>query len=487
MRIQPHAQGNLVEEARALLASYGLDDLKGQGFFREAYTYSYVFQYPPSVALHAIQLDSVLENYDPVKTRQMKTGLYVHIPYCTGSCIYCYFTRYPNTSSIIPTSEYLALIKKEIALGKNRKYLDDVSISTIAFGGGTPTFLSADQIRDILDYIGTSLSVTNKAEISFEASPETIQNGNRGVLQAMLQSGVNRISLGIQAFNQHLLDFLGRRHDVSMAIKAISAIRDAGCDNLNIDLMYGLPGQSLQDWESTLCTSTDLLPESISLYRLRIKPGQHTRLLLDVSLPTEESCMLMYVMAVLHLVRHGYIQAASHLFVRDARYIQRHVTEKQGVEECNLIGLGVSAYSYFNSCFYWSDFSLEGYARHIQANLCPVGVGAALSIEEQQRKVMVLGMHEYRGISRSSFGKRFHRYPEELFALEISRLTTLGLLSVSEASICPTDLGYLFADELCTEFYSDAVKTTIAAKAVHRYGINYIGNPEETPSDENRR
>lgn len=468
----------LIRNSIRMLSSFDLETLKSNGFYREAKTYSYVFQYPPSTSLSALSEDQIVFLI-PENVIKRKLGLYVHIPYCTGSCTYCYFAQFSKSVAPIEISEYLSLVKDEIDLTIQQLFLKDTEVTSIAFGGGTPTCMSIKETKNILPWIYGKFKHQPDIEVSFEASPETITGENSEYLCDLFLLNVNRISIGIQSFEDNLLKSLKRRHNSVIAINAITGARHAGFSNINIDLMYGLPEQTLLDWEATLCKTTELAPESISLYRLRIHPDSQLATIKKNIYPDEEMILVMYMMSVLHFINFGYIQASSHLFVLEEKYIQKHVTEKQGINDHELLGVGLSAYSYINKYFYWNHFSIADYKLSIESKKRPVAIGIKLSEEEQQRKAMVLGMHEYRGVNRHHFKQRFSVFPEDLFKSELDRLIALGLIDMSEDKISLMPKGLLFADEICTEFYSPEVKKKIAQKGAHRYGINYVGKDYE--------
>ena len=470
----------LMEGAASILDKLPMDNLRENGFYKNALEYSYVFQYPPPATLDSIEAEKIWYCTPPAiqTTKCRKIGLYIHIPYCTGTCTYCYFSRYSQYEAPVPESEYIELLKQELRLILANPHMEHNSITTIAFGGGTPTCFSDKQISDIFSFVRSSLNIEDNIEISFESSPETISGKHKSKLENLLSLGVNRLSIGIQSFQDDLLSSLHRRHNAHVGEVAILEAKESGFKNINIDIIYGLPKQTLTHWEHTLNTVARLRPESISVYRLRVHPKGYLAQFNNKEFPDDRTSMLMYIMAVECFREAGYLQVASHNFVLAGAFIQKHVTEKQGVEDFELLGLGVSAYSYMNHNYYWNNCSILAYRDQIQAEQLPVWIGRELSIEEQMRKAMVLGMHEYKGINIPAFEKRFKRSPYELFGDAIKRLVDLGLLSVSSESISPTYTGLIFADEICPYFYSKEVQKLIYSKGLHRYGISYIGDSD---------
>jgi oxygen-independent coproporphyrinogen-3 oxidase len=476
-----HAQGKstaLINRALEWLDAMNLEELHGNGYSRDTQSYAYVFQYPPTVALKEIGYEQLLDTIAHEKINDNKTnalGLYLHIPYCTGTCSYCYFTRYSGNASPIGVNEYLKLLIDDIEISKSSLYLENSVVTSIAFGGGTPTYMDGKDTTKLMSYIYSNFKCKNELEVSFEASPETITQDRNYLLSVLMGLGVNRLSIGIQSFNDSQLKLLNRRHDSKMAENAVVEARKAGFSNINLDLMYGLPGQSLLNWEQTLFKTTEVNPQSISLYRLRIHPEGKLANIKKQDFLDEYLFSLMYMMAVVHFTNNGYLQISSHVFVQSVDHIQKHVTEKQGINNCSLLGIGVSSYSYIRKCFFWKKFSMQDYREQIQNGKFPSSIGILLSDEEEKRKVMVLGLQEYKGVNREKYKEKFNEYPEVLFGEILKKLLDLKMIANENNHYCLTLRGYLFSDEICTDFYSKTVKDAIIATGVHRYGMNYIG------------
>lgn len=467
----------LVEKAGIILESIPLDTLSLHGFIKDKFEYSYVFQYPPPISLVPFKETDIFEYRvnEPYQSLS-KMGLYVHIPYCTGTCSFCYFSRYSQNNAPISIKEYINLIKNEINIYTSSRYkISKNIITSIAFGGGTPTCLNKDQLRDLTSYLNNSFNISDEVEFSVESSPETI-GYQVDKLDLLLKLKVNRLSIGVQSFEDDLLQSCRRRHNSALAKNAVINAHMVGFKNVNIDLIYGLPNQTLKHWEHTLNVVADINPESVSIYRLRVHP---TYRLNNDKYPKEINNLMMYVMAVEYFKSMGYLQVASHNFVRSKKYIQKHVSEKQGIEEFELLGIGLSAYSYINSCHYWNYCSFKSYCNSLRINQLPIWIGSYLSLEERQRKAMVLGMHEYRGVKINEFKKGFKKVPSEIYKSVIEKLVKLDLLSINNIYIEPTYTGMIFADEICTQFYSKNVIKRIQRKNnANRYGVSYIGLDE---------
>ncbi|MBK9604425.1 MAG: radical SAM family heme chaperone HemW [Anaerolineales bacterium] len=194
------------------------------------------------------------------------TSIYIHIPFCKHRCAYCDFNTYAGQEDSIPA--YVQALINEIEFVGHRT--EQMNVHTVFFGGGTPSLLSAPQFDSILRALRSAFTFTADAEISIEANPGTISPEK---LNAIRKSGINRISFGVQSANTEELRMLERIHDFFTVIEAVSTARKAGFDNLNLDLIYGLPEQTLASWQTTLQRIVDLHPEHISAYALTLEHG----------------------------------------------------------------------------------------------------------------------------------------------------------------------------------------------------------------------
>ncbi len=190
-------------------------------------------------------------------------GIYIHIPFCKQACHYCDFHFSTNTSR---QAQLLQAIGNELLIQKN--YLGEEKINTLYFGGGTPSILSTDEVNNIFDIIFGNFDVAPSAEITLEANPDDLVSEK---LVAFKKIGINRLSIGIQSFDDAVLKFLNRAHDSRLATSSFQDARDVGFENISIDLMYALPGQDLKDWKKNIDRALSLGPNHISAYSLTIE------------------------------------------------------------------------------------------------------------------------------------------------------------------------------------------------------------------------
>ena len=245
-------------------------------------------------------------------------GIYVHVPFCRSKCQYCDFYSLANKDDKVMDgylSAICAHIKESGALAPGYK------VDTIYFGGGTPSFFGADGLATILTCIRRNFDVDNNAEITFEANPDSVSDK---MLSRLRAEGFNRVSLGIQTDNDELLKKLGRPHTYAQAVSTFHRIRKAGYRNISVDLMYGLPGQTLRDWQNTLENVLTLNPEHISCYGLKLEPGTPMYEYRDYSKhPDDDAQADMYLAGIEILKSHGFRQYEISNFARKGLY-SRH-------------------------------------------------------------------------------------------------------------------------------------------------------------------
>ena len=230
-------------------------------------------------------------------------ALYLHIPFCRTKCPYCDFNTYAGIQSLLPS--YLEALQTEVSLWGQG--LGAPEVGSVFLGGGTPSLLQPGQMGRLLGVIRDAFRVREDAEVSAEVNPDDVTADR---IEGFLASGVNRVSMGVQSLDRGLLEVLGRRHDDQGAIRAFRAIREAGCSNASVDLMYGLPHQTLEQWDSTLQGVLDLAPDHVSAYCLTLEEGtplEHRVRLGLVPEPDPDLAAEMYASAEEHLGSAGFV------------------------------------------------------------------------------------------------------------------------------------------------------------------------------------
>src|SRR4051812_8743224 len=231
-------------------------------------------------------------------------GLYIHIPFCERKCPYCDFNTYAGLE--MHFQELVAALAGEMA--RWREPMRQRMVSTIFIGGGTPTVLEEAQLAQIFAAVDANFRLAETCEITCEANPGTV---DRAKFAALRRLGVNRLSMGVQSFQPPELSFLGRIHDVSDVYRAYSAARAAGFTNINLDFIFGLPHQAMDDWENTLDQALQLAPEHLSLYSLIVEPNtplHHWVQVGQVDAPDDDLAADLYELAMGKLAEAGYVQ-----------------------------------------------------------------------------------------------------------------------------------------------------------------------------------
>jgi oxygen-independent coproporphyrinogen-3 oxidase len=370
-------------------------------------------------------------------------ALYVHMPFCRRKCSYCSFVSYQNREADI--SAYIEALKREMAVRiAGRK------LSTIYFGGGTPTLLSSDQVTDVLSTIHRLCIVDGEAEITMEANPGTVTMPYLGELKKM---GINRLSLGVQSLNSSELDMLSRIHSAAEAREAVYMARDAGFRNLNIDLIYGLPGQSSTDWQHTLDETVKLNPEHLSLYPLTLEGDEPMSLAIERGeLPSIDADIAAanYELAEDVLAAHDYQHYEISNWAKEGYKCRHNLVYWQ---QLPYIGVGVAAHSYLGGHRLANTRDLDAYINAFKDKRFPaLEMDEEISSELQCSEAVILGLRLEQGIDMEAIRNRFNIDLLSRFAQQVSTLTSLGLLECGDRHLRLTRRGRLLGNEVFWQF-----------------------------------
>lgn len=368
-----------------------------------------------------------------------KAGLYIHVPFCLSKCAYCSFYSIESIS-LIP--DYLAALQKEIKFyGKYFRSFD-----TIYIGGGSPSLLSCDQLAGIISAIHKTFQITADAEITLEANPGDI---SVEYLKGFKKVGINRLNIGIQSFNDNLLKFLGRRHSGKEAIAAIVAARQAGFDNLGIDLIYGVHGSGLKSWENTLQKAVCFSPEHISCYQLSLdeKTPLYKRYIAEKFRRLTENQELKFFLTTSELLEdsgYGHYEVSN--FARAEQFQSRH--NKKYWQHVPYLGLGPGAHSFLNQKRWWNKSSVSNYIAELAEGKMPLDSSETLSMDQMQLEALFLGLRTKAGVDLKLYQKK---YGMDLLAEKkavIEELLENGLVKLEQGFLIPTLYGLAVADSL---------------------------------------
>lgn len=333
-------------------------------------------------------------------------GIYVHIPFCKSRCIYCDFF---STTSLTERDKYVTAIKKELVLRIDYLPLN-TEIETIYFGGGTPSMLRAEQLCDVLNHIKQNYNVTENAEISIEGNPDDLCID---FLESIKKGGFNRLSMGVQTFNDKRLKFLCRRHTADIAKKSVENARKVGFDNISIDLMYGFPEESLADWISDIEQALLLSPEHISAYSLMYEEGTQLYKMLEsgrIVEIDEDVSVKMYNMLIERLQSSGYEHYEISNWGKKGMHSRHNSSYWEGIP---YLGVGAGAHSFDGNSRQWNPNSLEEYIAGIVSNN-PIFEKEELTPNQRYNEMVMTGLRTAKGIDlkrlETLFGKHRLEY-----------------------------------------------------------------------------
>lgn len=375
-------------------------------------------------------------------------GIYIHIPFCARKCYYCDFISFANKEKEI--DRYCNSLIKEIQHESKKINKQDVA-TTIYIGGGTPSFVDAKYITEIIETIRNNYMVEKNAEITIEVNPGTADENK---LKEYKKCGVNRLSIGLQSTQNELLKQIGRIHTYEEFLNCYNLARKIGFNNINVDLMLGLPNQSLQDIEESLNKVIKLNPDHISLYSLIIEKNTPIEKMLQdgaLNMPPEELERQMYWKTKDILEKNSYIHYEISNFAKKG-YESKH--NSNCWKQKDYLGFGVAAHSYYESKRYCNTNLIEEYCKNIENNnygknriVCEIQ-----SHEERQKEYILLGLRMINGVDIQEFKNKFVDNPIYIFHNELEKLVNLNLVEIDLNQIKLTKKGLDFANLVWEEF-----------------------------------
>jgi oxygen-independent coproporphyrinogen III oxidase len=320
----------------------------------------------------------------------MADYLYIHIPFCVKKCIYCDFFSVSYDESTVKA--YVDALCKELFFKKH----PGGSLRTVYFGGGTPTLLPAASCNILFGYLRDNFPLSPDAEITVEANPGTIDESK---IETLLSLGVNRLSVGVQSFNDNELATLGRIHSSDEALKSIASIKKAGLKNFSIDLMYGIPGQTTESWRESLTKAVELSPTHISAYELTPEESTPLSLLITsgkIRMLNEELILSMYNLAIDCLAGYGYEHYEISNFALPGYQCKHNLNYWNRGE---YTGLGAGAHSFDKGIRSKNIANIKSYVENLKKGKFPETESAALLPEEISKESIFLGLRKTEGIN----------------------------------------------------------------------------------------
>jgi putative oxygen-independent coproporphyrinogen III oxidase len=369
-------------------------------------------------------------------------GLYVHVPFCKTKCPYCDFYSIVASAgadtATIPA--WLDAIFREIDLYSGTFPPFD----TLYIGGGTPSLLSEQEIASLTERLRASFDFATDTEVTIEANPDDI---DASLLATYREVGINRLSLGVQSFDDAELRFLRRRHDAAGAARALSLTRDAGFANVGIDLIYGFHGQSIASWKRTLEHALEFAPEHLSCYQMTIEPSTEFGRMLETGTITaaDEASQKRFFMATSEMLRaHGYLHYEISNFARGEEFISRH--NHKYWRHVPYLGLGPSAHSFQDGTRWWNVRSVHDYCEALSAGKSPTESRETLTADELALETLYLGFRTRDGVALDDL-RKYRRWEDTLETLRRE-----SLVRVKDGHAVPTLEGFLVADRLPLAF-----------------------------------
>lgn len=381
-------------------------------------------------------------------------GIYIHIPFCKQKCYYCDFISFVDKQEYI--DKYIESLKRELDSYELNKY----NITTIYVGGGTPSVIPSKNIKDLLYNIKEKIK-ENKTnwediEITLEVNPGTV---DRKKLEEYKKAGVNRLSIGLQSANNKLLKEIGRIHTFEEFLKTYNIAKQVGFRNINVDLMIGLPNQTIEDVKQSLTQIIKLNPTHVSVYSLIVEENTKMEKMINsnkLKLPNEEleRQMYWYVKNTLELNKYNHYEISN--FSKKGKESKHNLN---CWEQKEYIGLGVAAYSYLNNIRYGNTSSLEKYIeikkfidkKELEEEEIRI-IDEIQNLDDRKKEYMLLGLRKIEGVSIQKFKEKYIDNPIFLFRKELEKLVNEKLLVIDGDNIKLTNKGLDFANIVWEEF-----------------------------------
>ncbi|MER3403166.1 MAG: coproporphyrinogen III oxidase [Armatimonadota bacterium] len=373
----------------------------------------------------------------------MPVSLYVHIPFCHRKCGYCDFNSYAMAGAIVEA--FVSALHTEIA----QTPYAGIRAHTVFFGGGTPTFLNEKSLSDILEHLARRFRIVPHAEITLEANPGSVRPDQ---LKALRKAGFNRISFGVQSFHADELQRMDRIHSPEDVLRSVEWARTAGFHNLNLDLIFALPDQTLERWAQNLACATALESEHLSLYALMLEPNTrfyHLYQKGQLRLPEEDLQVAMYRLAQQETARAGYLQYEISNYAKPGYECQHNLTYWRNEP---YLGFGPGAVSYMEGVRWTNIKHPREYVRRLQRGEPLVLESESLTGWEQVGETLMLGLRTLVGVDLAEMEVRFGLPVSAHYAETITTLCKRGWLARDGTRIRLTQEGLLWHSEVAQAF-----------------------------------
>ena len=412
----------------------------------------FVAAYPPFSMWEPSHLPALEEALEKPAPEREPLGIYAHIPFCQKKCDYCYYLSYIGQKPEV-VDRYLNAIICELDLYAQRPAVEDRGVSFAYFGGGTPSTLTPEQVRLLGGALRSTLCWNEVNEITFECAPRSVR---RDFLESLREIGVNRLSMGVQSFDDELLKVNGRVHLGADVERAYGRLLEADFDWVNLDLMVGLIGETDEKWQETVRRVIELGPESVTIYQTEIpfntklyhdlEEGNLPALPVDWNVKRER---LDYGFRELEAA--GYSVVNAYAAVKDPERQQFHYQQDLW-GGCDMLGLGVASFGYLGGVHYQNAVSMHDYVGAVEEGKLPLKRAYALQERDRLVREFILQLKLGR-VEAEPFRERYGIEIKDVFARPLSKLAEEGLLEVNDSEVILSREGLLRVDRLLPEFY----------------------------------
>ncbi len=416
----------------------------------------FVSNYPPFSFWSSEATDEVEKVLATRAAPETPLGLYVHIPFCRKRCKFCYFKVYTDKDSG-QIANYVDTVCREAELYAAKARIAGRPLEFVYFGGGTPSYISVDHLRVLVERLRATLDWSDISEFAFECEPGTL---TRSKLAAIKEVGVTRLSLGVENFDDSILSFNGRAHTSREIYRVLPWIEEVGFDQLNIDLIAGMLGETWETWKRSVDETLELAPDAVTIYQLELP--YNTRFSADL-LADEASYEIAdwptkrawHQYAFDRLAEAGYQPSSAYTMVRDES--RRFVYRDSVWHGCDLLGLGVSSFSHMGGVHYQNAAGWASYLEALNRGALPLGRAFLTSEDERLVREMILQL-KLGHIEPAYFDAKFGVDIRSTFRPGWERLEAEGMLNVRPDSIVLTREGLLQVDRLLPTFYAEAYR-----------------------------
>ncbi len=368
-------------------------------------------------------------------------GFYVHVPFCEQRCHYCSFNTAPREDAALV--RYLGVLHRELALLATLPCADRVRVATVFLGGGTPSLLEADDLAAILDALRAGFTLAPGAEVTVECNPESV---TRDKLERYRMAGVNRVSLGVQSLDDALLGRLGRLHDARRARDAFGATREAGFDNVSVDLMYGLPDQDVVTWSRTIDAVLAWGPDHLSAYGLTLDGGSAWAAGGVAGLPAEDTVVEQYWTLARAAAAHGLEHYEISNYARPGRRARHNEVYWRAAE---YLAAGPGACGFVGDVRYGNARPLPRYCVALESGALPIDSAEHLTGRQRAGERLMLGLRTADGVPAAWLDERLAAEPA--LARRIDAWRERGLLVTGQGRVALSETGFLVSDALFVE------------------------------------